>query len=139
MSVAIVASKNCDASDIIKRSSVASLPNAEQVLRRWLRTSEEVWLGMHDDKVACVYGLAPPTAISNRAYLWLLTTDLVEKHKFLFVRHSQLVIEDALKRYDIIIGHVEVGNTSARRWLRWLGAEIAAPEKGFSKFEIRRR
>jgi hypothetical protein len=94
---------------------------------------------MHDDKVACVYGLAPPTAISNRAYLWLLTTELVEKHKFLFVRHSQLVIENALKRYDMIVGHVAVGNTSARKWLRWLGAEIGVPEGGFSKFVIRRR
>jgi len=94
---------------------------------------------MHDDRVACMWGLAPPTAISNRAYLWLLTTDLVEKHKFLFVRHSQLVVEDALKRYDVVLGHVAVGNTAARKWLRWLGARIDVPEKGFSKFEIRRQ
>jgi hypothetical protein len=139
MSVAIVPSRNCNVQDIIARSPVADVPQAEEILRRWLRRSEEVWLGMHDDEVACVYGLAPPTAISNRAYLWLLTTELVEKHKFLFVRHSQLVIEDALRRYDVIVGHVAVGNTPARRWLRWLGAAIDVPEKGFSKFEIRRR
>src|SRR6516162_9724145 len=101
MSVAVVQSKICNVHDIISRSPVAAVPNAEQLFRRWLRTSEEVWLGMLDDEVACVYGLAPPTAISNRAYLWLLTTDLVEKHKFLFIRHSQLVVEDALKRYDV--------------------------------------
>jgi hypothetical protein len=63
---------------------------------------------------------------------------LVDQHKFLFVRHSQLVIEDALKRYPMIVGNVAVGNTSARKWLRWLGAEISAPEKGFSRFVIRR-
>jgi hypothetical protein len=71
--------------------------------------------------------------------MWLLTTDLVDHHKFTFVRHSQLVIEDALKRYEVIIGNVAVGNTAARKWLRWLGADIGVPEKGFSKFEIRRR
>ena len=136
--IAIVPSKDCNVREIIARSPVADMPDAEKIFRRWLRSSEEVWLGMHDDKVACVYGLAPPTAISNRVYLWLLTTELVEKHKFLFVRHSQLVIEDALKRYDMIVGHVAVGNTAARKWLRWLGAEIGAPERGFSKFEIRR-
>jgi len=139
MSIAIVPSKDLNVSDIISRSPVANIPNAESILRRYLRSSEEVWLGMHDDKVACVYGLAPPTVLSNRAYLWLLTTDLVDQHKFLFIRHSQLVIEDALKRYDMVIGHVAVGNTSARKWLRWLGAEIGVPENGFSKFEIRRR
>jgi hypothetical protein len=139
MSVAVIQSHDCDVHGIISRSPVAKTPNAEQTLRRWLRNSEEVWLGMHDDEVACVWGLAPPSTISNRAYLWLLTTDLVEKHKFLFVRHSQLAIEDALKRYEVIAGHVEVGNHSARRWLRWLGAEIDAPYGELSRFEIRRR
>jgi len=139
MSVAVVQSRDCDVKDIIKRSPVASIPGSETILRRWLRKSDEVWIGMHDDEVACVWGLAPPTAISNRAYLWLLTTDLVEKHKFLFVRHSQLVIDNALKNYDMIIGHVAVGNSSARKWLRWLGARISVPENGFSQFEIRRR
>jgi len=139
MSVSIIQTKDCDIDDIIHRSPVASLPSSVAVLRRWLHSSEEVFLGMHDDRVACVWGLATPTVVSNRAYLWLLTTDLVEKHKFIFVRHSQIVLEDALKRYDVIIGHVEVGNTQARKWLRWLGAEIGVPEKGFSQFEIRRR
>ena len=140
MSVAIVPSRSCDFRDILSRSPEArSIPDAYAVLNRWFRVSSEVWLGMHDDKVACVWGLVPPTVLSNRAYLWLLTTELVEKHKFLFVRHSQLVIEDALKRYDLVVGHVAVGNTSARRWLRWLRAEIDAPERGFSRFEIRRR
>jgi len=140
MSVAIIQSRDCDVKDIISRSSdIANKGMAEALLRYHLRHSDEFWLGMHDDKVACVYGLAPPTALSNRAYLWLLTTEIVEKHKFLFVRHSQLVIEDALKRYDMIFGHVAMGNHSARKWLRWLGAEIGVPENGFSRFEIRRK
>ena len=139
MSVEIIAKKDCDVKDIISRSPVRALPDAEKVLRKWLRTSDDVWVGMHDDQVACVWGLSSPTTISNKAYLWLLTTDLVDKHKFLFVRHSQLVVEIALKQYETITGHVVVGNDSARKWLRWLGAEISPPERGFSKFVIRRR
>ena len=138
MSVAIVAKRDCDVHDVISRSPVAGVPNAEQVLKRWLRSSEEVWLGMHDERVACVWGLAPPSTISNRAYLWLLTTDLVSEHKFIFVRHSQLVIEDALKRYPVIIGHVAVENHQARKWLRWLGASFGTAEKGYCTFVIRR-
>jgi len=139
MSVEIVARRDCDVHDIIRRSPVANVKNAEQLLRRWLRTSEEVYLGMHDNEVACVWGLAPPSTISNRAYLWLLTTDLVEQHKFIFIRHSQIAVEGALKRYEMIIGHVAVGNQSARKWLRWLGASIAPPENGMSPFVIKRR
>jgi hypothetical protein len=141
MSVAIVAKRDCDVKDIISRSPVAGIPHSEQILKRWLRTSDEVYLGMHDDKVACVWGLAPPTAISNRAYLWLLTTDLVEQHKFTFVRHSQLVVQGALKKYDIIIGNVMANNGPARRWLRWLGADIGPInfETGYCPFTIRRK
>src|SRR6516162_542832 len=82
MSVAIIAKKDCDVKDIISRSPVRALPDAEKILRKWLRTSDDVWVGMHDDQVACVWGLSSPTTISNKAYLWLLTTDLVDKHKF---------------------------------------------------------
>jgi len=140
MSVAIVRSHDCDLDDVLSRSPEArTLPNATQLLRRWYRVSEEIWFGMHDDRIACICGLWPPSLISNRAYLWLLTTDLVEQHKFLFIRHSQRMIEDALKRYDKIIGHVEVGNDAGRKWLRWLGANIEPPANGFSKFTIRRR
>jgi|SRR5215472_10912365 len=140
MSVAIILQKDCDVKDIIKRSPVAAIPNAEQMLKSWLRRSEEVWLGLHDDTVACVWGLSSSSLASNRAYLWLLTTDLVEHHKFSFVRHSQLVIEDALKRHEMIIGHVELRNGPAKRWLRWLGASIGPPEEtGYCPFVIRRK
>jgi len=141
MSVAIVQSADCDFRDILRRSPEArAIPNADAVLNRWLHMSEEVWLGMHDGKVACMWGLAPPTVISDRAYLWLLTTDLVEEHKFLFVRHSQVAVESALERYPVIVGHVEVGNTAAKRWLsRWLGAKFDDPEQGFVRFCIGRK
>jgi hypothetical protein len=140
MSVAILKSKDCDIKDLLSRSPEAQAnPEAPGILKRWLTVSEEVWLGMHDDKVACIWGLVPPTTISNRAYMWLLTTDLVEKHKFLFVRHSQLVVESALERYEVIVGHVAIQNEAAKKWLRWLGAEFGEIEKGWFQFKIRRK
>jgi hypothetical protein len=138
----VVASRNqpVDVEDILSRSPEArAIPDSRSILDRWLKMSEEVWLGTYDGQVACVWGLVPPSIISNRVYLWLLTTDLAEQHKFIFVRQSQLAIENAFRRYDVIVGHVEVGNCAARRWLRWLGADIGVPENGFSTFKIRRR
>lgn len=126
--------------DILEHTLVGrSNPDSSAILHRWLKISQEVWIGMYDDKVLCMYGLATPSAISNRGYLWLLTTDALEEHKFLFVRHSQLVIENALKTYELIVGHVQVGNAPARKWLRWLGAEIESPIDQYSTFRIRRK
>jgi hypothetical protein len=139
MSVSIVASRDFDVTDLVRRSEVAEVPNVRRKLHQWLRMSEEVWVGLYDDKVACVWGLVPPTVISDRAHLWLLTTDIVREHKFLFVRKSQLVIEDALKRYSALVGQVQLGNRAAKRWLEWLGAEFGPPEAGFWPFIIRRK
>lgn len=138
--ISIVKNQACDIRDVLNRAKFTdNVPDAEAHLRRWLRTSEQSWLGLYDDEVACIWGLVPSSTISNRAYLWLLTTDIIDEHKFLFIRHSQLVIEDALKEYPIIIGHVAMQNERAKRWLKWLGATFAHPTERFIPFEIRRK
>ena len=137
MTVTVIKSRDWDTKEVLDRSP--DVPDRETILDQWLKVSEEVWVGLVDGKIACVWGMFPTTKISNRGYLWLLTTDLSDKHKFILVRRSQLFIQEMLKRYDSIIGHVAVGNDAARKWLRWLGAEINPPEKGFSVFRIRRQ
>ena len=116
-----------DINDVIRRSPVAGVQDAEAVLRECMLSSVDVRYGMLDGKVACMWGLIPPTILSDVAYLWLLTTDIVAEHKFLFIRHSQVYIEDALKQYPTIIGDVFIENTAAKRWLKWLGAEFKEP------------
>ena len=61
MSVSVVARRDWeDVYGVLKRSPEAKSPNSLAVLKRLLRISEEVWIGMHDEEVACVWGLAPP-------------------------------------------------------------------------------
>lgn len=122
---------------IIERSDEAHIPNAEKILRECIQYSQEVRFGLIDGEVACVWGLMPPTLLSNQAYLWLFTTDIVAEHKFLFVRHSQLWIEQALKAYPEIIGVCFQNNYSARRWLKWLGAEFGEVQGNRIPFTIR--
>jgi hypothetical protein len=126
-------------SDVLRRSPVAHIPDAEATLRECVYRSTEVRYGFIDGKVACMWGLIPPSLLSTTAYLWLLTTEIVAEHKFLFVRYSQRYVEEALKVYPTLVGDVIIGNPSALRWLRWLGAEFAPPEGGRIKFVIRKR
>lgn len=125
--------------DVLKRTSVAHLPDAEMTLRQCVYRSTEVRYGFLDGRLACMWGLIPPTLLSQSAYLWLLTTDIVAEHKFLFVRHSQRYVEEALKIYPAIVGDVILGNAPARKWLSWLGAEFGQPEQGRVRFVIRRK
>jgi hypothetical protein len=137
--ISIEKSRALDVREVIRKSTVADMPGAEGILRDWLYRSTEVRFGMVDGEIACVWGLCPPTLLSESAYLWLLTTPLVDEHKFLLVRHSQRYVEEALRVYPSIIGNVAIHNTSAIRWLKWLGASFVEDIEGWLAFTIRKK
>ena len=109
----------------------------QEIMTAALNQSSMVWVGMEDDKVLGFCGVVPPTLISDRAYLWLYTTPALEEHKFVFIRHSQLVIKDMLYDYPLIVGHCIKGERKSMRWLEWLGAKFLPPEGRLVPFEIR--
>lgn len=137
MKVAITSRTNYSLRDILDRSENGKIPGAEEILRECLYRSREVRFGLVDGDLACMWGLIPPTLLSSTAWLWLVTTEIVAENKFLFIRHSQRWIEEALKIYPEIIGDCLVGNASAQRWLKWLGAEFQEPVGGRRPFIIR--
>lgn len=110
--------------NILYRSPVRDVPGAERTLKHCLCISEEVFVGKIDDKLVCVWGLIPPTILSESAYLWLLCTDTVSDHTFVFARRSQIVMGELRKRYTLIVGNCVASDTKAIRWLKWLGAEF---------------
>ena len=128
-----------DRGDVIARSKVAEFAGVDKTLDELLILSAFAWSGEVDGKIACVWGLIPPSVLSEQAYLWLLTTDLIEEHKFLFTRYSQRVVEMMLQVYPTIVGHIDQKEARAVQWLKWLGAEIIAREDGQLHFSIRRK
>ena len=136
MTVVIREGRDFDAAEILRRSPVAKVPGAGEVLDYCLRRSI-TYQGRLGDEIACVWGLIPPTLLSDTAYLWLLTTDIIAEHKFLFIRYSQLFIEHMLTKYPVIVGDCFVENASAIRWLKWLGAEFGPEIQGRRNFTIR--
>jgi len=103
-----------------------------------LLMSTTIWGGYIEDKLICIWGVIPPTLMSYQAYLWLYTTDHLKEHQFIFVRHSQLVIEQVLKEYPSIVGHVVIGADKSIRWLKWLGAKFSEPQGKLIPFRIKR-
>jgi hypothetical protein len=125
--------------ELFQRSPASQLPHGEELLKRCVERSVDVRYGYVNGECACVWGLIPPTLLSSSAYLWLLTTDLVEQHKFLFVRHSQRWMEQILKTYPTIIGDWVPGDLHEKRWLEWLGAVFGPIVDGRVTFMIRKK
>ena len=74
-----------------------------------------------------MWGIIQPTLLSTIVSTsGLPTTDIIVEHKFLFIRYSQIYVEELLEGiYDEVIGDViEPDNGTGKRWLKWLGAEI---------------
>lgn len=123
---------------ILDDSTVAGLPDAEGKLATYFAGSNLVWVGKINDKIVCVYGLMGQCLLQQSAYMWMLHTKALEANKFIFIRHSQCVIEESLKLYDEIHGHVVASNESGKRWLKWLGAEFGYEGDAVIPFVIRK-
>lgn len=137
--IQIAEARGLDVKEIIKGTEFRDVPGADEVLHECLYRSSVRCVGYVDGNPACVWGLIPRTLLSQQAYLWLLTTDVCAEHKFLLVRYSQLFVEQALKTYTTLTGHVDAGNFSAKRWLKWLGAEFGETDGKKVNFTIRKR
>lgn len=128
-----------DIKSILEDSTVAGLPDAERKLAAYFAGSTLVWVGKINNKVVCLYGLMGQNFISDSSYMWMLHTKALEEHKFIFIRHSQMVIQEALKIYTEIHGHVVASNESGKRWLLWLGAEFGYTGDKIIPFVIRKK
>jgi hypothetical protein len=108
-------------------------------LNACLMLSATTYCATVDGKGACIWGLVPPSLLSERAYLWLFTTDVANEHQFLLARHSQIIVQKMLEEYPILTGHCHIIDTRAQRWLKWLGAEFGFPQDQRVPFTIRKK
>jgi len=137
MTARILQTSGSYAHDLIYRDYLSTLPQDDQeTMRRSMYNSTRVWIGYDDDQVLGVWGLIPPTLLSDVAYLWLFTTHYLDRHVFTFVRHSQRAVAQMVQEYPRIVGHCVCDNAKAIRWLKWLGAEFDQPHDGIIPFYI---
>jgi hypothetical protein len=127
---------NHEASELVKGIELDEI--GQRTMEFCLLMSTVIWAGFIDKKLACIWGVIPPTLMSNQAYLWLYTTDVIKGHEFILVRHSQLVIDEILEEYQSIVGHALMGAEKSIRWLKWLGAEFGYPQGVALPFRITR-
>jgi hypothetical protein len=109
------------------------------VMRLCISRSVQLYRGEIDGEIICVFGLMPPTLLSDRAYLWMWHNEKIKEHSFVVIRESQLAVEEMLRDYAVLVGHCHRDRPQSRKWLRWLGAEFGQADGTRVPFEIRRK
>lgn len=140
MSVGIQTVQRHELTNLIRQSPHLDISDSDlEKLDAMVFISHHVYSGYADGMLACAWGLVPPTFLSDRAYLWLWSSHLIEEYKFRFIRHSQRMMEKMLEEYPEIVGYCDKDNWRARKWLEWLGAEFSNREDGKMDFVIRKK
>jgi hypothetical protein len=110
----------------------------EAILLEEMRYSTLACAGLIDGQVACVWGIRANTILNDSAYLWMLTTQLVDEYPFIFVRHSQRLAAELLKEFSYLHGFVLANNDRSIKWLRWLGCSLVPAPGGILNFTLGR-
>lgn len=121
----------------------AGLPDYQEAVRESVNASAFAFTALHDGVPVCLFGLRPDGIMSGRARLWMLSTPEIFKAAREFIRASQTVLTELLDLYPVLYNAVDAHYPSAKRLLRFLGAEFGRELKSpagftFIHFEIRR-
>jgi hypothetical protein len=78
-------------------------------------------------EVAALWGVRPLTDLRQVGVVWLLTGELVERHRHLFAGLSMFVLAKLLDEYPVLCNWVDARYRRALRWARWTGAQLEEP------------
>jgi len=87
----------------------------------------KTWTILFDGEPACMYGVSmlSPENEFNMANIWLLGSDLVEKHSRKFIRTTKQIVEHLQEQYMFLENVVPIDHDRTIRWLDRLGFQFA--------------
>jgi len=93
----------------------------ETALKQACEGSRDVWSGYVNDELALIYGVKVISILNNHAYIWMLTTKVVERHWVTFIRVSALYTWQLLQQYDQISAIAPMKSSLSQKWLKYVG------------------
>lgn len=117
------AMRDADAAELLAATGLSPLDGLE----RALDVSERAWAGLIDGDVAALWGVQPVTLVGQAAYVWCLTTTVVDRFPLTFAKASIQAMRDLRDDYPVLIGDVDDRYGASCRWLAWLGGSVGAP------------
>ena len=87
--------------------------------------SRDTWVGLADDVPICLFGVWSPSLLTTVGHPWMYGSRLMKGHERAFLRRCRPVVAAMASRYGELRNWVDVRNTPAIQWLRWLGFEVS--------------
>lgn len=112
-------------------------------LRVSLETAVYAWTWLVDDEPACMFGVGTRNLIGAEGVPWLLSTELVARHRVTFLRGYRPYLAQMRGAFPYLHNVVDARYVTCVRWLRHLGfvvhdAEPMGPAgELFHRFEMR--
>ena len=113
-----------------------------EALEQSVSASSEPYVGLHEGRALCMFGVAELTILDNKGIPWMLSSDELKYHARPFLRGSRMYIDLMKEKYPFMVNFVDARNRAAIRWLRWLHfrllpAEARGPDNVlFHRFEM---
>lgn len=107
------------------------------------RISSEIWAGRVDGDLVALWGVGAIQPLSGIGAPWLVATDRLNDVAIPFLRRNKANLDRLRQSYDVLRNVVYAENTSAIRWLKWMGFKMQDPRpfgplnKPFRQFEWR--
>lgn len=116
----------------------------DEIVQYSFERSEHKWSVYANGEFVCMFGVSYAAMVSNTGVIWMLGTDLIERYKGAFIRHSKEYIQAILTIYPVVSNYCDVRNTRTIRWLKLMGFKFYEPiprgvhKLPFVKFELKR-
>jgi len=96
-------------------------------LRATRKAGGESWTLRIKGEVAALWGVHPLTSLRWTGIVWLLTGQVVERHRRLFAELSRAEVVRLLGTWPRLCNWIDARYGRALRWAEWTGAQLGAP------------
>ena len=132
MKQALAQATSADAAYIAPRMSAADVVEVWaagrltplQGLLRSMEMSIESWTWRVDGEPAAMFGYAVPSLLGEWANPWLLSTPLVRRHPFAFLRLYRAERDRVMAQFPKVVVMVDARHAVCLRWLSWMDFEV---------------
>lgn len=97
---------------------------------RGMESTVHTFTAVYEGQPACMFGAAPFSILGGMGAAWMIGSSILDRHGAQkdLLRLSEPVVEFMQDQFpNLLYNFVDARNTSAIRWLRWLGFQFSDP------------